>query len=133
MTAASIRRGSCLCGQVRFSVGGKLRPVSYCHCTQCRKTHGHFAAYTNADESQLQLHEQTTLGWYDSSQFARRGFCRHCGASLFWQRIGSGTISIAAGCLEVPTGLRGDRHIFCNDASDYYQIADGLPVFPQAD
>ena len=37
--------GSCLCGAVRYEVGGELRDVIYCHCEKCRRTHGHAAAY----------------------------------------------------------------------------------------
>jgi len=110
-----------------------LRAISYCHCSQCRKTHGHFAAYTSADESQLQMQTKTGLAWYASSDFVRRGFCRKCGASLFWQRTGSGKISVAAGSLESPTELVADRHIFAGDAGDYYTINDGLPVYSQND
>lgn len=131
MTTDTHLEGSCLCGQVRFRLSGELRPVSYCHCSQCRKTHGHFAAYTHAHESQLQFQDKSGLKWYASSGFARRGFCGNCGASLFWHCDGSGGISIAAGCLDAPTGLRADRHIFASDASDYYQITDGLEIFPQ--
>ncbi len=36
-------------------------------------------------------------------------------------------ISVAAGALESPTGLRMARHIFVADKGDYYDIADGLP------
>ena len=32
--------GSCLCGAVKFTVEGELKPPDACHCTQCRKTSG---------------------------------------------------------------------------------------------
>jgi hypothetical protein len=119
--------GRCLCGGVRFSVHGPLRAVILCHCSQCRRTHGHFAAYTSAARDDLQFQDDSTLRWFDSSDTARRGFCATCGASLFWEPAGEERISIAAGCLDLPTGLATERHIFVDDASDYYRITDDLP------
>jgi hypothetical protein len=132
MTGVQSLQGSCLCGEVQFNLTGTLRPVAYCHCSQCRKTHGHFGAYTSVQDTSLQIENNQGLAWYRASNFARRGFCRECGSSLFWQGDATSTISIAAGSLELPTGLTADRHIFVNDAGDYYQITDGLEVFPQA-
>ncbi len=37
-------RGKCLCGGVKFSTKGIHRDVSNCHCIQCMKTHGNYAA-----------------------------------------------------------------------------------------
>lgn len=122
--------GGCDCRAVRYEVNGRLRPVVNCHCGQCRRTHGHFAPYTNAANASLTLVEQRGLRWYPSSDFARRGFCAECGASLFWQRVESDEIGIAAGTLDGPTGLATVAHIFMDDAGDYYVVDDGLPRFP---
>ena len=34
------RKGSCLCGDVRFEVEGELRGIGQCHCSLCRKSSG---------------------------------------------------------------------------------------------
>jgi len=120
--------GGCLCGGVRYAVRGKLRQVVACHCTQCARTTGHFCAATHCDTPDLALEKGETLRWYRSSQEAERGFCGRCGSNLFWRRIGGGEgVSITAGTLDRPTGLRMGYHIFCASKSDYYDIADGLP------
>ena len=31
------------------------------------------------------------------------------------------------GCLDTPTGLKTERHVFVHDAADYYEITDNLP------
>ncbi|WP_442475962.1 GFA family protein [Roseovarius litorisediminis] len=41
-------RGSCQCGAVRYEVAGPLRQVVGCHCSQCRKTSGHYVAATQS-------------------------------------------------------------------------------------
>jgi hypothetical protein len=119
--------GGCLCGAVRYRLHGPLRPVVYCHCGQCRRTHGHFAAYTSVPADALELVEQRGLAWFRSSAEAERGFCRECGASLFWRRIGGDDCGIAAGSLDDDAGLGAVAHIFVADKGAYYDITDGLP------
>ncbi len=122
--------GGCLCGAVRYEVRGPLRAVVNCHCGQCRKFHGHYAAYSNAATDNISITGYRNLKWYRSSNFARRGFCKECGSSLFWERMKSGTISIAAGTLDLPTKLKTVRHIFVADMGDYYKLADKLQKLP---
>lgn len=114
--------GGCLCGAVRYEVTGALRDVVECHCAMCRKTHGHIGAYTAAKKDAVRLTESRGLKWYASSSFARRGFCAECGGSVFWERPGGDVISIAAGTLDPPTGLRTTLQIFVDDAGDYYAL-----------
>ena len=119
--------GGCLCGAVRYEVSGPLRPVVDCHCTMCRRTSGHFAAFTATRPEDLVLTESEGLRWYQSSATARRGFCEVCGSSLFWEPDSGERVSIAAGTLDLPTGLETVVHVFVEDAGDYYEIGDGLP------
>ncbi len=130
MTSTTHHTGGCLCGGVRYEVAGPLRDVIACHCSQCRRTSGHFVAATRAANDALKLLAEQTLTWYRSSESAERGFCCRCGANLFWRPIGGTTTSIFAGTLDTPTHLRIARHIFVADKSDYYTIADGVPQFP---
>ncbi len=122
--------GGCLCGAVRYEVRGPLRPVVNCHCGQCRRWHGHFGAYTNAATADVTVKGKTHLKWFKSSSFARRGFCKTCGSSLFWQRLGADTLSIAAGTLDARTGLKTVRHIFMAHRGDYYAVPDRLEKLP---
>ncbi len=116
--------GSCLCGAVRYTVTGPLRPVIACHCLQCRKTSGHHVAATSAPRAGVAIEGE--IRWYQSSAAARRGFCPTCGSNLFWDGPGA-NLSIMAGTLDGPTGLRLEGHIFCATKGDYFDIADGLP------
>jgi hypothetical protein len=38
-------------------------------------------------------------------------------------------MSITAGSLDRPTGLKGEYHIFCGSKSDYYELGDGLKQY----
>jgi hypothetical protein len=121
------KTGGCLCGAIRYEVRGPLRPVVDCHCTMCRRTSGHFAAFTATRPEALVMSESEGLRWYRSSATARRGFCEICGSSLFWEPASADRVSIAAGTLDLPTGLETVVHVFVEDAGDYYEIGDGLP------
>jgi hypothetical protein len=121
--------GGCLCGGVRYTVRGPLRDVIACHCSQCRRTSGHFVAATGAESDRIAFEKDETLVWFASSTQAERGFCRRCGGNLFWRpRSGvRGWTSIMAGTLDPPTQLKLKQHIFVADKSDYYEITDGVP------
>jgi hypothetical protein len=119
--------GGCLCRGVQFEVRGALRDVMVCHCGQCRRTHGHVAAYTSAARADVVFSAEASLRWYVSSDRARRGFCGICGASLFWEPEGEGRLAISAGCLDRPTELETIGHVYVEDGSDYYEITDCLP------
>ena len=115
-----VRCGGCLCGGVRYRISGEVRDVVNCFCAQCRKTTGHHFAATRCRRDQLELVESETLGWYRSSGKARRGFCSRCGSSLFWEPDDLDTISVTAGTLDAPTGLKTVRNIYLEDMSDYH-------------
>jgi hypothetical protein len=128
---ASEHGGGCLCGAVRFEVRGPLRDVLICHCEECRRWNGHAAACTAARREDLVLLEDSTLRWIESPRsdaHARRGFCGQCGSSLFWDAPERPTVSIMAGTLDAPTGIRTISHWYVSQTGDYYDLPDdGLP------
>ena len=120
---------SCLCGGIQLKTKGPLRHVSNCHCRQCMKTHGNYAAYTNALEKDIKFIKKRTLKWFKSSKKAKRGFCNKCGASIFFKFLGSEDISIAAGMFQNPTKLKTTINIFVKGKLDYYQLDNKLSKF----
>lgn len=120
--------GGCACGAVRFEVVGPLRAVVGCHCETCRRTSGHYWAATQAYLDNLYMTKERGLKTFASSNFAKRGFCGECGSSLFYLRHGSDRVSIAAGCLDAPTGLRLVEEICTAEAGDYYTLRDDVEL-----
>ena len=119
----------CLCGGIKIKVKGKLRHVTNCHCSQCMKTHGNYAAYTSASEKNITFINKRTLKWFKSSTIAKRGFCSRCGASIFYKKINSENISIAAGMFNNPTKLRTYANIFTKGKLDFYKLDPSLLKF----
>ena len=118
---------SCLCNGVSMKIRGEFRPVINCHCIQCTKTHGNFAAYTSVLEANIQFKSKKTLKWFQSSKKAKRGFCNTCGASIFFEKYGSKGVSISAGLFRKPSKLKTKSHIYVKNKRDYYEIKDDLP------
>jgi len=101
--------GKCLCGGVSFNTKGYHRDISNCHCTQCMKTHGNFASYTNVEDKFLVFKSKKTLKWFNSSKKAKRGFCNKCGASIFFKFNNSKTTSISAGMFSKSLKLKSKK------------------------
>ncbi len=126
---SSSKTAKCLCGGIKIKIVGKLRHVLNCHCSQCMKTHGNFATYTNSPEKNISYICKRTLKWYNSSTFAKRGFCTNCGASIFYKIKKSDTISISAGMFDNPTKLKTHSNIFTKNKLDYYNLDSRIPKF----
>ena len=122
-------KASCLCGGIQLRTQGYHQNVHNCHCIQCLKTHGHYAAYTNVEERNVRFFKKRTLKWFKSSQRAKRGFCNKCGASLFFKIIGAKTINIATGMFNRPVKLKTTMNIFVKGKSDYYKLDSRMPKF----
>ncbi|MDX8452371.1 GFA family protein [Mesorhizobium sp. VK9D] len=128
---SKITRGSCLCGAIQYELRGALRPIVACHCSQCRKASGHFAAATQVEQAQAAI-TGDTLRWFKSSEHAERGFCTVCGGNLFWRRFGSPFISVWAGTIDGKTGLKMEQQLYPESAGDYYDLP-AVPIMSQSD
>lgn len=121
--------GGCLSGGVRYRVTGPLADVLACHCRQCRRMSGHYFAATAAPREAFEITESAGLAWYDSSQTSRRGFCRECGSSLFFDHGPDEPIGIAAGSFDGDPPFRLAAHIYVDEAGGYYAIGDGAAQY----
>lgn len=128
--SASRLTGRCNCGAVKFTAEGPFRPPRACHCKSCRRQSGHYLVATQTDQAGLSVTGEAMLSWFAASEHASRGFCKVCGAHLFWAPVDGERVSIFMGCIDEPTGLTLADHIFVREKGDYYEITDGLPQAP---
>jgi hypothetical protein len=119
-------RGHCLCGGIRYAVGGELRDVIDCHCQRCRRFTGHHMAATSAELGHVTVDDtDSLLRWFFPVPEAGYAFCSRCGSSLFWQSAADpGRWSICAGTLDTPTGLTTTQAWWTSQAGDYYRRPD---------
>ncbi len=127
----TVLEGGCYCGAVRWrSDRAAPRPVTFCHCSQCRRLHGHVAAFATLPNTALTITKPDGLAWYEASPRAARGFCSICGTRLFWREHGGQTTEVAAGSFDDPSVLTEGAHIWCADKAAWYALgADGLPRY----
>jgi len=77
--------GSCLCGEVRFEADLPSKWVAHCHCSLCRRAHGApYVTWVGLPAEACRL-SGGALRWYPSTPEAERGFCAHCGATMFFR------------------------------------------------
>ena len=126
-----IIKGSCLCGKVKYEVNdAECFPISYCHCENCRKTHGaafgSSICFKKADFRWLQGEELVTQ--YESSPLTYRCFCSCCGSPLaaFEDKE---ILCVSLGSTDGDPGLRPEFHIYVSSKAEWYEISDDLPQF----
>jgi len=120
--------GRCLCGSVRFRIAGPLRPtVIACHCRNCRHFSGGLFTVTAARKEHLVITKKGSLKWFKSSKHNKRGFCGKCGSSLFGASDQWPFVSISAGSLNEPTGLKLAVHSWTEESADYWSFDPKLP------
>ena len=61
--------GTCLCGGVSFEIRGTPDNVIACHCTQCRKSSGHYQVGVEIGTDQLVMLSDGSLTWYRAGTF----------------------------------------------------------------
>ncbi len=122
-------KGSCLCGGVVYEFEAAPDGVICCHCAQCRKQTGHHFATIEAGKDKFRLTRDATLGWYQASPAARRGFCKACGSTLFWDKFDAPAIDILAGGIDGELGVGVKAHIHVAEKGDYYDLPRDIPHY----
>ena len=118
--------GRCLCGAVRF-VAARVNEVGMCHCGICRRWTGGSPLAGGIAET-VTVTAGESLRWYAASAWGERGFCRRCGASLFWRQKGAATHwVVSAGALPDDAETQLAQHIYIDDKPAYYDLRDNVP------
>ncbi|WP_373355032.1 GFA family protein [Pseudoroseicyclus sp. CXY001] len=112
---------SCLCGAVRFEMDRPAGAITACHCTQCRKLSGHFAASFDAAPEEIRWTGAEGIVTHELPSGAARGFCGTCGSKI-WFRSADGAWSYEAGLIDGASGGHLGEHIYLEDKGDYYEV-----------
>ena len=122
--------GGCLCGAVRYAAKGSPINERICHCRLCQKAIG--AAFN----ARLLFHDNEVnltgpVSTFHSSPELMRGFCRHCGTTVFSARKGVGVVGLTAGSLDDPSVFRQTMHIWISSRQVWMKLDDGLPQYAE--
>ncbi len=120
--------GHCMCGRTRYQTNPPTLWCAHCHCTDCRAAHGTaFVTWFGVKASLIHLQDDD-LTWYRSSAEARRGFCRHCGTTLFFQSSRwPEEMHVAMGTLATPLDREPSSHVFWDRHVSWLTLTDNLP------
>lgn len=124
--------GQCLCGTVRFSA----RPdttMHACHCSLCRRFSGGVFLVADCGQTVAIEEGENSLTWYSSSDWAERGFCARCGASLFWRGKADGRIFASIQSFEDPEDFQFRTEIFIDSKPANYAFANHTTQVTEAE
>lgn len=123
MNAEAKLSGNCLCGAVRVSASIKSSHIGACHCSMCRKWGGG-PLFAVECEPNVELEGAEHITTFSSSDWAERGFCRHCGTHLFYRLKQGGHYAIPAGVFDGDTRWQLVEQIFIDEKPDFYSLAE---------
>jgi len=122
----------CLCGGIRIEISGKVGPIVYCHCSQCRKANG-TAFSANADVRSKYWRVMAgadLIREFESSPGAWRAFCSRCGSPIYGRRASAPDVfRLRLGILNDDPERRSLAHFWVGSKAPWYEISDDLPQF----
>lgn len=68
----------------------------------------------------VEVSGEENISVYDSSAWAERGFCKNCGAHLFYRLKQSGQYLLMAGIFQKDMGFVFDHQVFIDEKPEYY-------------
>lgn len=129
--------GSCLCGDIRFSLKDDFSAFYFCHCRQCQQISGSSNAsnlFTTPSNIQwLQGKEKLIRYDYPNRSFSK-SFCAQCGSGMPLVTKSGKALLVPAGSLDqAPKSVSPTKNIFCAEKVDWFEAAvqapsvDGFP------
>ncbi|TFF34270.1 GFA family protein [Pseudomonas sp. RIT623] len=129
------KQGTCLCQATHLKLTLESTHVSACHCSMCRKwTGGPLLAVQCSHPPEI---EGPAPSVYDSSPWAERGFCAHCGTHLFYRLKESGLHVVPVGVIDGEEDWTFTEQIFIDEKPTWYCFSNqtenltGQQVFDQ--
>lgn len=127
-------KASCLCGIVQMEIKSPFISASYCHCSQCRKSHGASSvAYGSILKNDIEwLSGKKKVRCFESSEKVKRGFCKVCGSNLYYyNKDYPSHLDIPLSIIDGEPTLQPEYHIYVSSKPNWYEINDDLPQYPQ--
>lgn len=124
--------GRCLCGAVTFSVEHVEPEHGACHCGMCRRWAGG-SPFFAAPSQGVKFGSEESIGRYESSEWAERGFCKKCGTLLFYFLKPKQAYMMSVGAFEDNAGFELVREIFIDRKPPGYALAGDHPRWTEAE
>ncbi|HRN61961.1 MAG TPA: GFA family protein [Luteimonas sp.] len=125
--------GHCLCGRVHLRVVPEALHADACHCGMCRRWGGGPVLSIPCGDRVTVVQGEDDVTAFDSSEWAQRCFCRHCGSHLFYRLREAGTCFVSAGLFGDIEGLAFTTEIFIDHKPDWYAFANPTRKMTEAE
>ncbi len=120
--------GSCLCGNVTYTISGTVGDIVHCHCTTCRKAHGSaFSSVAAVADAHFNLSDTEQLKSFESSKGKKRYFCANCGTQVYAKRENTEHLILRLGSLDDDPESSEKQHIWVSQKAPWYSIDNNLP------
>lgn len=126
-----MNNGSCLCGDVAWTVDDEFTMLINCHCSICRKVHGSaFGAFAACAADRFRwVAGEDRIRVYQSSENGSRPFCPRCGSSV--ATVSGKLAYMPAGNLDGDIARSLDSHIFVAHKACWFDVVDDVPQFDE--
>ena len=130
--AMAVAEGGCICGAIRYSVGGNPTNSMVCHCRSCRRVAGApVVAWVTFPSERFEF-LRGRASEFRSSEPVRRTFCSACGTPLTYEhRDARGTIDVTTCSLDDPNLFPPTHHSWLSHDLAWVRFGDGLPTFQE--
>ena len=120
--------GGCLCGAIRYEVTEAPYQTDYCHCRMCQRVSGSvLTTWADFKEETFRC-TRGQIKYYESSEFAERGFCEQCGSTLMQRPLKGDYVAIATGSFDEPEDFQpSNAHCGAESQVSWLKIEDDLP------
>ena len=123
MTQSINATGQCLCKKVSIHATKFVPHVDACHCEMCRKWAGSALLAVDCGQ-EVTFEGQQHITVFNSSEWAERGFCQHCGTHLFYRLKQQQQYIVPVGLLDIDSKLDFTTQIFIDEKPEYYDFAN---------
>ncbi|AMF96719.1 GFA family protein [Vibrio harveyi] len=126
-------KGSCLCGNVQFSVNRFSGNVANCHCSMCRKFHGAAFGTLVGVEGLKWISGESFLKDFIAPNGTTRTFCSNCGSSLGFRIKGESlsNIELAISTFDADVPVQVDAQIYTSYKANWCKLQSDLAVYPE--
>ncbi len=115
--------GRCICGAVKFTATSAKTDIGACHCKTCRQWSSGPWMASDCGQS-VEFENADSMGVYQSSKWAERGYCKQCGTHLFYRLKGNSQTLMSAGLFDDQSQFNFHHQVFIDEKPSYYCFAE---------
>lgn len=125
-------KGTCLCGAVTITAAEAGDKLVACHCEMCTTWGGGPLLAVHCGK-EVQIDGAESVGVFDSSAWAERGFCKTCGTHLFYRLKEQQSYNVPLGLFRGAVQPTFAMQFFVDRKSPCYSFADKTRMLTEAE